>query len=119
MWFEPIGLEQATAEPVARHKARRFAGELVVDLCCGIGGDALALAEHSRVLAVDAERGMCRRTLWNGAAYDVADHLLAILGRAEQFPRPARGLVHMIRTGGRGVGFGRVTCRGMFPISTC
>ena len=25
MWFDPIGVEQATAEPVARHKARRFA----------------------------------------------------------------------------------------------
>ena len=47
MWFEPTGLEQATAEPVARHKAARFAGRAatVVDLCCGIGGDTLALAE--------------------------------------------------------------------------
>src|SRR4051794_24096502 len=26
MWFEPRGVEQATSEAVARHKARRFAG---------------------------------------------------------------------------------------------
>src|SRR5258708_4809564 len=29
MWFESVGLEQATAEPVARHKAGRFAGSVV------------------------------------------------------------------------------------------
>src|SRR5262245_43056779 len=38
MWVDPTGVEQSTAEPVARHKAARFtAGSLVVDLCAGIG----------------------------------------------------------------------------------
>ncbi len=32
MWFEPVGLEQATAEPVARHKARRFREAHLLDL---------------------------------------------------------------------------------------
>src|SRR5262245_57050235 len=36
MWFDRQGLEQATSEPVARHKALRFSGN-VFDLCCGIG----------------------------------------------------------------------------------
>src|SRR5262245_58322824 len=50
MWVEPVGVEQATAEPVARYKAGRFqACPIVVDLCSGIGGDTLALADHSRV----------------------------------------------------------------------
>src|SRR4051812_32895524 len=31
MWFDPIGVEQATAEVVARRKAGRFAGGTVVD----------------------------------------------------------------------------------------
>ncbi len=45
MYFTREGLEMASAEPVARHTARRFAGlPRVFDLCCGIGGDALALA---------------------------------------------------------------------------
>src|SRR6516162_468898 len=52
MWFDRQGLEQSTSEPVARHKARRFSGA-VFDLCCGIGGDSLALAEHSNVTAID------------------------------------------------------------------
>src|SRR5829696_7613916 len=44
MWLDAVGLEQATAEPVARHKARRFERSRVADLCSGIGGDTLALA---------------------------------------------------------------------------
>ncbi len=45
MWFDRVGLEQSTAEAVARHKAQRFQGRgRVWDLCCGIGGDAIQLA---------------------------------------------------------------------------
>ena len=57
MFFTRAGLEQASAEVVARHSARRFAGlSLVADLCCGIGGDLTALASSAkRVLAVDAD----------------------------------------------------------------
>ena len=35
MWFDRQGLEQATSEPVARHKAGRFSGE-VLDLSCDV-----------------------------------------------------------------------------------
>ena len=42
MWLDPVGLQQATSEAVARHKATRFGGQVVADLCAGIGGDALA-----------------------------------------------------------------------------
>src|SRR5271166_4009542 len=63
MWFDPVGVEQATAEVVARHKARRFEGRgVVVDLCSGIGGDSLALAGSNPVIAVDLDAGMGRRT---------------------------------------------------------
>ena len=56
MFFAPVALEQATDEQVARYKAKRFAGgELALDLCCGIGGDLLALAERGPVLGVDRE----------------------------------------------------------------
>lgn len=95
MWFEPVGLEQATAETVARYKARRFHGGEVVDLCCGIGGDSLALAGEARVAAVDADAGMCRRTRWNAEVYDVGDRLDVIQARAERFAVPASWLVHV------------------------
>lgn len=74
MWFDRQGLEQATSELVARHKAKRFTGE-VWDLCSGIGGDAIALAERGEVVAVDLNPAACLRTEWNAEVYGVNDHL--------------------------------------------
>ncbi|MEU7055213.1 methyltransferase domain-containing protein [Streptomyces sp. NPDC046197] len=59
MFFTANGVEQSTRTSVAAHRAQRFA-ELgvasVADLCCGIGGDAIALARAGiRVLAVDRD----------------------------------------------------------------
>ncbi len=96
MWFEPVGLEQATAEPVARHKAARFAGSVAFDLCCGIGGDAVALAESARgVVAVDLDEGMVHRARWNAEVYGVGHRLAPILGRAEGVAIPPEALVHI------------------------
>jgi THUMP domain-like/RNA cap guanine-N2 methyltransferase len=96
MWVEPVGVEQATAEPVARHKAIRFrTSPIVVDLCAGIGGDAIALAASSRVVAVDMDPGMCRRLRWNAAVYEVADSVLAVRARAESFPIPVGARIHL------------------------
>jgi SAM-dependent methyltransferase len=56
MWFTREGLEQASAEPLARHRAGRYAGfPRVADLCCGIGGDLCALAPGHDALAVDLD----------------------------------------------------------------
>jgi len=56
LFFDRESAEQATAEPVARHTAARFAGtNRIADLGCGAGGDALALAAHAPVLAVDRD----------------------------------------------------------------
>jgi SAM-dependent methyltransferase len=62
MFFTRAGLEQASAEVVANHSARRFTGlAAVADLCCGIGGDLASLADSAeRVLAVDADLDMLR-----------------------------------------------------------
>jgi len=96
MWFEPVGLEQATAEPVARHKAARFAGALVLDLCCGIGGDSVALAERARaVIAVDLDLGMTRRTGWNAEVYEVGDRVSPVVARAETMSIPGDSWVHI------------------------
>src|SRR5581483_7662919 len=46
MLFTRAGLEQASSEATATHTAARFAAASVVaDLCCGIGGNLLALAQ--------------------------------------------------------------------------
>ncbi len=56
MFFTRAGLEQASAEVVARHRRARFAGHgALADLCCGIGGDLAALAGEHQVRAVDRD----------------------------------------------------------------
>lgn len=77
MWLTRLGAEQSTAETVARHKAQRFAGcHEVWDLCCGIGGDSIALAEHvPAVQAVDRSAVNCLWTRWNAGVYGVGDRI--------------------------------------------
>ncbi|MFF7966237.1 methyltransferase domain-containing protein [Streptomyces sp. NPDC007903] len=59
MFFTPNGVEQSTRASVAAYRAERMralGATSVADLCCGIGGDALALARAGiRVLAVDRD----------------------------------------------------------------
>ncbi|MGW4734054.1 THUMP-like domain-containing protein [Streptomyces shenzhenensis] len=59
MFFTPDGVEQSTRTSVATYRAARLreAGvRSVADLCCGIGGDAIAFARAGiRVLAVDRD----------------------------------------------------------------
>lgn len=63
MFFTRVGLEQATDEWVSSYKALRFTSQLaggerrarVADFCCGIGGDLMAIAEHSAVFGVDRD----------------------------------------------------------------
>ncbi|WTX00542.1 class I SAM-dependent methyltransferase [Streptomycetaceae bacterium NBC_01309] len=63
MFFTPDGVEQSTRAEVAAHRAARIAAAGVTraaDLCCGIGGDALALARAGvRVVAVDMDPLTC------------------------------------------------------------
>jgi len=68
MFFTRVGLEQATDEWVAAHKATRFAelvaaqragsvsarsAPVLADLCSGIGGDLMALAKISSAFGVE------------------------------------------------------------------
>ncbi|WP_374116188.1 methyltransferase domain-containing protein [Streptomyces sp. CoH27] len=59
MFFTPNGVEQSTRASVAAYRAECFRAlgvRSVADLCCGIGGDAIALARAGiRVLAVDRD----------------------------------------------------------------
>ena len=56
MLFTPRGLEQATDEVVASYKAARFPeAARVADLCCGIGGDLMALAGRGPVTGVERD----------------------------------------------------------------
>jgi hypothetical protein len=110
MFFTRAGLEQASAEAVSRHRARRFAGAArMADLCTGIGGDLISLAAGREVLAVDANPVNLRMATLNAAAYGVANGVCPVaadvravdLARVDAaFIDPARRIdAHRLRTG--------------------
>jgi THUMP domain-like len=99
MYLTRDGLEQASSELVARHRAARYAGfDRVADLCTGIGGDLLALAAGRAALAVDVDAVHLPMALRNareygaeniaGACADVRD--LRLGGLPAVFVDPAR-----------------------------
>jgi SAM-dependent methyltransferase len=56
LYFTREALEQSTAEPVARWRARQFQSfPTVLDIGCGIGGDAMVLAQQSHCIALDRD----------------------------------------------------------------
>ena len=75
MLFTRAGLEQATADAVARHRAARFAGVtgLVLDLCCGIGGDTAAIASAAPgadVVGIDRDETHALLARHNAGVHD-------------------------------------------------
>jgi SAM-dependent methyltransferase len=83
MFFVREALEQASGEVVARHRARRFAGPgSVADLCCGIGGDAIALAGRGDVVAVDRDPLRLAMAGCNLAAHGLRDRVTLVEGDA-------------------------------------
>ena len=73
MFFTRAGLEQASSEVIALYRSARYSGAgLVADLCCGIGGDLVALAGGREVLAVDTRPLHLRMARANAEVYGVA-----------------------------------------------
>jgi hypothetical protein len=92
MFFTRQALEQATAEIVARHHAARFAPyPVVADLGCAAGGDAIALADRSRVAAIDLDDLLLQMLRANAAAYEVPGRVAPVHADAAQ-PPLANGL---------------------------
>jgi len=125
MMFTRPGLEQASSQPMAAHRARRFSGSAATaDLCTGIGGDLIFLAgaggagHRGPVTAVDVDQVHSRIAVHNAGVYGVASRVTAMVGDVREtdlggfeavFADPAR------RTGGRRLGSGRSEP----PLSWC
>lgn len=76
MFFTRSALEQASSEPVASHRAKRFSEfEQIADLGCSIGGDALGLTEVSHVTGVE----------WDPVRLAMAQENVAVYGRSGNF----------------------------------
>ncbi|MYW68334.1 methyltransferase domain-containing protein [Streptomyces sp. SID8379] len=77
MYFTANGVEQATRTSVATYRAESFKAlgvGSVADLCCGIGGDAIALARAGiSVLAVDRDPLTCAVARANAEALGLSD----------------------------------------------
>lgn len=99
MLFTRAGLEQATPLPVADYRARRLAaalgavavsGTAVLDLCCGIGGDTIALARAGLdVTAVDVDPVHATLARHNAAVY--GGSVTSVVGDVARVLRPGRG----------------------------
>jgi len=79
LYFTEAGYEQSTRWEVARLRAERFTAagvRRVADLCCGIGGDALAFARAGiEVLAVDRDPLTCAVLRANAAALGLTERV--------------------------------------------
>lgn len=90
MYFTREALEQSTGDVAASHRAKRFLTfEEVADLCCGIGGDALALASTGlTVHAVESDPLRLAMAEANANALGLASRVRFHLGDALTVPLP-------------------------------
>ena len=85
LWLDPVRVEQATHQTVALHKAQRFQGLKVADICCGLGGDTIALAEASAgIIALDLDSDCLRRLQFNLNQLNLADKVALVKADANQ-----------------------------------
>ncbi|NJN14833.1 MAG: SAM-dependent methyltransferase [Oscillochloris sp.] len=109
LFFTREALEQASAAPVAAHRAARMAGiatiDSIADLCCGIGGDALAFAAAGlHVTAVDRDPLRLAMVQANADMSGLADRVTILTLDLLRDPPPQAGALFCDpgrRAGGR------------------
>ena len=83
MFFDSSSLEMATSEKIAKHIALRFEKmKKIVDLTCGIGGNAIFLAKNSKIVVVDLENTSIEMAKLNAEAYGVEKNIEFRVGNA-------------------------------------
>jgi len=107
LWLDLVAVEQATAPAVALWKASRLVSAaggsygsrptVILDLCCGVGSDALALAQvGANLVALDRDAGMIQRVTWNARVRGVDKYLRGVVGNAAHPPcRLIGGWLHV------------------------
>ena len=94
LFCDRAAAEQASSELVASQSAQRFEGTpRIADLGCGMGGDALALARHAPVVAVDLDPGRAAMTATNAAVRGLADRVEMRVTNIEGFEAPEDGML--------------------------
>ncbi len=82
MFFTRTALEQASGERIARYRAKRFLNlcntkQQIADLCCGIGGDTIALSQDFKVSGFDRDEARLLMAQANAAEYDNGERFRA------------------------------------------
>ncbi|WP_218671250.1 class I SAM-dependent methyltransferase [Microbispora sp. GKU 823] len=126
MYFTPHGLEQATRPEVAAHRATRIraaggpeGGPAVLDVCCGIGGDLLALARAGcPVDAVDLDLLTAEIARANAAALGLSSLVGVRTGDAALADPGGYGLLFAdpARRGARGRTFDPMAYSPTWPV---
>ncbi|MEN3535558.1 methyltransferase domain-containing protein [Microbispora sp. ZYX-F-249] len=131
MYFTPHGLEQATRPEVAAHRATRIraagirvggepaGGPAVLDVCCGIGGDLLALARAGcAVDAVDLDPLTVEVARANAAALGLSSLAVVRTGDAALADPGGYGLLFAdpARRGARGRTFDPMAYSPTWPV---
>lgn len=76
MFFTKEALEQSSSETVSCYRAKRFlSGSHVLDLCCGIGGDTIGLAQRCYVTAVERDAVRLEMARRNVEVYGLSDRV--------------------------------------------
>lgn len=90
LFFTREALEQASSSPVARHRAQRFVAAgygHVVDVGCGIGGDALELASAGlHVTAIERDPTRALLAAANAAATGLNEHITVVQADVREHP---------------------------------
>ena len=89
LYFTREALEQASGERIAGYRAGRYQSYgTVADLCCGAGGDTLALAGLADVIAVDRDPLRLAMAAANARALSLADRISFVEADLQQAPAP-------------------------------
>jgi hypothetical protein len=91
MFFTRVALQQATDEWVAQYKASRLIAQraessptpAIADLCCGIGGDLIALSAHGATIGVDRDPVAAHFAEKNLLLSNAAAHVRVVVACAE------------------------------------
>jgi hypothetical protein len=105
MFFTDLALQQSTDRWVASYKASRFqSGTPILDYCCGIGGDLLALARQASTTGWDRAPEMVLFAQANLRAWNLETKSRVLLGSVEDHPPETEHQWHLDpdrRTDGR------------------
>jgi SAM-dependent methyltransferase len=102
LYCDRAAAEQASSEIVAAHSAERFEGaSLIADLGCGMGGDALALARHAPVVAVDSDAGRAAMAAANAGVRGLGERVEVRTGELEGFAPADRATMAWLDPGRR------------------